>query len=86
LKLSIVGKRAPSRREAALLRPKEMDAPEGTMTCPRCGSHSSLNVYSNRVMNPETKKVSRGTVLYRDICAVCFGDNLVIAMSPHRRS
>ncbi|HEX8551812.1 MAG TPA: hypothetical protein VF681_09680 [Abditibacteriaceae bacterium] len=80
-KLVLVEQRVPTRREAALLRPKQMAHTPGQLQCPHCGGRSWLTVHNGGYMNPETKRVKGATVLHASICSFCWQNSRIQTMS-----
>ena len=78
--LKIVPPSLPTGKQAVVERIKRHPKPDGMWQCNRCGSRASMTLESG-VLTRNGRKQG-GTVIEKDICALCWKQGIVVSMRP----
>ena len=71
---------APDWRQEIAERIKRRPRPDGMWQCNRCGSRASMTLESGVATRKSRKQ--GGTVIEKDICAMCWKQDVVVQMRP----
>jgi hypothetical protein len=64
--------------ESVVERVKRHPRPDGLLQCNRCGGRSLLTVRAGVFI--KDGRPTRGTVIHKDICAICYQRGLIVPM------
>lgn len=78
--LKLVPPGVPDFKQAVIERLKQRPRVQGAWQCNRCGSRASMTLESG-VMTINGRKQG-GTVIEKDICALCWKQGIIISMRP----
>lgn len=78
--LRLVPPTEPTPVEAAHLRVKKTDRPDGMLQCPKCGSRTVLNTQNGVIVKDGRRRP--GTKIDVDECADCWKRGLHVSMLP----
>ena len=78
--LYLVPYRAPTVKQRVRAKVKRMPKPDGTLQCSECGGRAVLSIYGGVMV--KNGKRSRGTVIIKDVCAICWKRGVTVDMKP----
>lgn len=82
--LKIVPPSQPTPEEAVMERIKRHPRPDGMLQCNHCGGRALLTVRAGVFI--KDGRPTRGTVVHKNICAICYQRGLIIPMIPGLKS